>query len=160
MCGLTNSEIGGGSGDNERLSETEAVYEQRYQELSKDLRELVARYERSHNGALDHLLKYFVSPHLPTTTQEVRELSLLIDTSQDERPIQSYLESHPHILTRKLQPGHHGQFCIPKPRLGSDLIPDFLVAEVDSAGIWWFGVELESPQERMFKRDGDPTSTL
>jgi hypothetical protein len=41
--------------------------------------------------------------------------------------------------------GGRSRFVVPRPNLGGKRIPDFLIADVDSAGINWVLVELETP---------------
>jgi len=79
-------------------------------------------------------------------------LEEVIEASRDERPIQRFLEEHPALLTLLAQ--GNDCFVIPQKQLGSEYVPDFLVAFVDSAGIHWHLVELESPRASMFTRDG------
>ena len=38
---------------------------------------------------------------------------------------------------------------MPHPRLGSAYVPDFLIADVDSVGVRWVLVELETPRSRV-----------
>lgn len=56
--------------------------------------------------------------------------------------------------------GGHGRYVIPKPRLGADLIPDYLIAEMSSIGIEWHGVELESPLADYFTANGQAGNLL
>ncbi|TAK49439.1 MAG: DUF4263 domain-containing protein [Betaproteobacteria bacterium] len=79
-------------------------------------------------------------------------LEEVIEASQDERPIQKFLQEHPALLTLLVQ--GTDCFVIPQKRLGSEYVPDFVVAFVDSAGIHWHLVELESPRAPMFTKDG------
>lgn len=39
-------------------------------------------------------------------------------------------------------------------------MPDFLLAEKASGGLTWYAVELERPQAKMFKKNGDPSADL
>lgn len=81
----------------------------------------------------------------PPTASEVEELERVLSSAQDERPLQSFLERFPHLLGTVLS-GAHAQYVLPSVRLGAERVPDFLVADVDSAGIRWVLVELESPR--------------
>ncbi|MDP1823906.1 MAG: DUF4263 domain-containing protein [Archangium sp.] len=77
------------------------------------------------------------------TVTEIEQLQQVIDSAGDEGPIQEFLQERPHILATIL--GGNERFCLPKPRLGDRYIPDFLLADVDSSGIGWVLVELETP---------------
>jgi Shedu protein SduA, C-terminal len=47
---------------------------------------------------------------------------------------------------------------LPQKRLGAEHVPDFMVADRDSAGFEWTAVELESPLARMFTKRGELAS--
>jgi hypothetical protein len=49
---------------------------------------------------------------------------------------------------------------IPRKRLGSEFVPDFLIGDKNSAGYRWVAVELESPAAKMFNKNGDPSAAL
>jgi len=85
------------------------------------------------------------------------EVSLLEETlegAEDERPLQACLEAHPALL-RTVLGGNHGNFVMGRTKLGAEYIPDFLLAEVDSAGFTWTLVEIESPKAKVLKADGE-----
>ena len=46
------------------------------------------------------------------------------------------------------------RYCLPQPRLGSEYVPDFLIAGVYSLGIRWVLVELETPRSGVYLKDG------
>lgn len=144
----------------EGIDETSEVYRQRCEAMSSAKR--IDRYEQSHKdyAAMEKLLPYSVEPHQKLLPEKCNELRNLVKTSRSEKPIQRFLKNNPSFLTRLLQPAHHGQFCIPQPQLGSQFKPDFLISGMDSAGIWWYGVELESPMGRMLCSNGDSTRDL
>ena len=79
----------------------------------------------------------------PLEQEDVDNLQVVIEHATDEAPIQDYVKRHPHILAALL-PGPE-RFCIEKPRLGAECVPDFLLAHVDSIGVHWMLVELETP---------------
>jgi len=93
------------------------------------------------------------------TPGEKDELTSLLETADSERPIQAFLEKHPHVLIEHLG-GGHGRWVIPQKRLGSEFIPDFVIGELSSIGYEWYLVELESPRAQMFTRAGHPTVEL
>jgi hypothetical protein len=77
------------------------------------------------------------------TLEDIEQLRNVIDTAKDEKPIQSFLESRPQILAALV--GGRSRFVVPHPNFGGKFIPDFLIADVDSGGINWALVELETP---------------
>lgn len=56
--------------------------------------------------------------------------------------------------------GGHGRWVIPKVRLGSQHVTDFILGEKSSIGFEWHAVELESPRAKMFTKIGNPTAAL
>ena len=143
------------------LDESEAAYYKKYKSLTA--KELHDRSIESHRDSrtLSSLYKklgeYMVKPHQKLSNEKRQELATIIVSAGDERPIQKFIKENPFVLTEKIEPAHHGQICIPKPNLGGLLHPDFLITGKDSAGFWWYGVELESPKYHMFTKAGDPT---
>jgi hypothetical protein len=133
------------------LDESEYVYQEKYENLSQN--ESLDRYLRSHRPQ-KKLEEFWVNPHQIIDSQKLTQFQSIINTAPDEKLLQKFLEDNPYFLTRKIHPAHHGQYCIPHPNLGSEYKPDFLIAGVDSAGIWWYGVELENPRSHMFNKDG------
>ncbi|MXY80349.1 MAG: DUF4263 domain-containing protein [Chloroflexi bacterium] len=87
--------------------------------------------------------------------QEVLALEKLVAQNPQEAQMQTFLEENPKFLIQALT-GGHGRYQIAKPRLGAEFIPDFMVAEMDSMGIHWFAVELESPRKKAVRGDGSP----
>ena len=84
------------------------------------------------------------------TPDDVKQLADTIGFAKDEKPIQKLAESRPQLLTALI--GGQQKFCIPHARLGAEYVTDFLVASVDSLGIWWMLVELETPQSDVTMR--------
>jgi hypothetical protein len=74
--------------------------------------------------------------------KQLEQLRTVIDKAKDERPIQGFLESHPQILAALVG---RSPFVVARPNFGGKRIPDFLIADVDSRGINWVLVELETP---------------
>lgn len=81
--------------------------------------------------------------NMPLTEDDVEQLQETIDAAKDERPIQLFLETHPQILAALLS--GRSRFVVPRPQLGGRRIPDFFISDVDSLGIRWLLVELETP---------------
>jgi len=77
----------------------------------------------------------------------------------DERPMQTFLACHPHLLECLLLPGRDA-WCWDRPRFGSESIPDFLLCTRNSAGFEWVMVELESPSVSPLTQAGLPTAKL
>jgi hypothetical protein len=81
----------------------------------------------------------------PLNELEIDELRALIEVANDERPIQRFFTDHPHVLTALLDRAE-ARFAIPEVELGNQLRADFFMADVNSLGIRWVLVELESPR--------------
>jgi hypothetical protein len=90
---------------------------------------------------------------------EVALFRSALDDAQDERPIQTFLAAHPHLLACLLPPGR-GMSWFDRPRLGSEFVPDFLFCTENSAGAQWRMVELESPTSSPLTRAGMPSQKL
>lgn len=91
--------------------------------------------------------------------EDVGELKHAIDSAEREEDIQQFLQSNPKYLIQHLG-GGHGRWVIPKKKLGSEYVTDFMIAEKHSFGFEWQAVELESPLRPMFKKNGDPSQYL
>ncbi len=79
-------------------------------------------------------------------------LEAAIESAKDERPIQKFFQENPSLLASLVQ--CRDCFVIPQKRLGSEYVPDFVVGYVDSIGMHWHLVELESPTAPMFTQNG------
>jgi Domain of unknown function (DUF4263) len=77
------------------------------------------------------------------TLDDVEQLQEVIDAARSESPIQNFLEAHPRILAALLT--GFFRFSVARPRFGIEHIPDFLLGDVDSLGVHWILVELETP---------------
>jgi len=88
------------------------------------------------------------------TSADVDELERVLDASKGERELQKFFERHPNLLVQHLG-GGHGRWVVPQKRLGAEFVPDFVVGELSSIGYHWELVELESPRNRMFLKNGD-----
>ena len=94
-----------------------------------------------------------VQPH------ELERFMELLNESTDERPLQAFLNQHRHFLSCLLEPGRNS-WCFDRPRLGSELIPDFLLSTHNSSGYKWRLVEIESPTKSPLTRAGVPSQAL
>lgn len=82
-----------------------------------------------------------------------------VDNACDERPIHKFLEGAPNLLLGTQRTGH-GTWVFSKKKLGSEFIPDFLIASGSSGGLSWEMVELESPCEIPYLKSGQPSESL
>jgi hypothetical protein len=110
--------------------------------LSKKQVEWSARKEQE-------LRSYRVDTKL--TQDDIWQLQLVIQKARDENPVQKFIEEHPQMLTALL--GGNTRFCLPRPPLGGKYVPDFLISDVNSLGIRWILVELETPESNVTLKD-------
>jgi len=83
----------------------------------------------------------------PLTQGDIDQLRNVIDRAQDEKSIQKLLEERPQILAALV--GRKPSYVVPRPQMagiGGARVPDFLIADVDSSGINWVLIELETPR--------------
>jgi hypothetical protein len=64
------------------------------------------------------------------------------------------------MLLARLLGGGQGRWVIPKQKLGSQYVTDFVIGERSSIGFEWYAVELEGPRAKMYTKAGDPTGKL
>ena len=93
------------------------------------------------------------------TANDVEALRRLLARGPSESELHEFLKANPKFLVQVLG-GGHGRYQFSKPRLGAEFVPDFLVAELDSIGIHWYAVEIESPCKKVYRRTGRPTSLV
>jgi hypothetical protein len=96
---------------------------------------------------------------LNVKVSQAKRLTAIVDAAPDESPIQAYLKDHP-ILLAQLLVGGHGRWVFPKPRFGSEHVPDFLLCEKHSGGYEWTLIELANPNFRALTMRGERTSKL
>ena len=77
------------------------------------------------------------------TGEDIEELRRVIDEATCEKPIQELLEERPQLLASLLR--GPSRYCRPKVHFGDKYVADFLLADIDSTGIRWVLVELETP---------------
>ncbi len=91
--------------------------------------------------------------HTPSG-ETVRELEELLESGERyEAPLQDLLERHPQLLA-PLVVGGWATYVIPRPQLGSEYVPDFLVLGINSAGPQWVVVEIEAARHSILNRRG------
>ena len=110
----------------------------------------VSRYQ--HERARDELDEYEVLWDV-ITMEQVAALQDALRSARNEEDMQQFLTDNKIFLIQHLG-GGHGRYVLAKPRLGAELVPDFLVAEMSSIGLEWHGIELESPLAEMFTSSG------
>jgi len=89
---------------------------------------------------------------LPST---VDDFETVLSDAVDEKPLQLFLAANPALLS-PLAPHGSTYWCLDRPRLGSEFVPDFLLASRTSEGYKWAMIELESPRERVLTQAGLP----
>ena len=87
------------------------------------------------------------------------EFHRVLGNSADERPLQAYFAAQPALLA-PLAPLGSGYWCLDRPPLGAELVPDFLLASRSSAGFRWAMIELEGPNECILTKAGLPARKL
>lgn len=108
---------------------------------------------------LEKWMQYHVAAGREPATETVDDFERVLADATDERPLQTMLASFPVLLGPLAQPGG-AIWCLDRPRLGSEFIPDFLLASVTSVGFQWTMVELESPSEKALTKTGLPAKKL
>jgi len=83
----------------------------------------------------------------------------ILDDASDERPLQELLAALPVLLGPLAKPGGD-YWCLDRPELGAEYVPDFLLASITSVGFKWVAIELESPNARMLTKAGLPARKL
>jgi hypothetical protein len=91
------------------------------------------------------------------TVQDVEDYKNLLDEARDEKPLQRFFEQRPWMLASEFW---GCRWVIPQHRLGSEFVPDFLVAHFSSGGLRWTLIELESPTAPLFTKNRQPRVQL
>jgi hypothetical protein len=126
-----------------RSDDTDAARELKQEVLNRvALRQRVGQWSAS---KAQELHPYNVDARL--TREDVWQLQAVIQKARDEKPIQRFIEARPHMLTALL--GGNARFCLPRQSLAGRYIPDFLISDVNSLGIRWILVELETPESNV-----------
>jgi hypothetical protein len=89
----------------------------------------------------------------------VDDFERVLCDAPDERALQKFLALFPALLN-PLTPAGGTVWCLDQPRLGSEFVPDFLLATITSVGFRWSMVELESPNEKALTKAGLPANKL
>lgn len=83
------------------------------------------------------------------SADDLTALELEIESSKDERPLHTLLASRPHLLVNA-ELAHGCRWFKSHPHLGKNYEPDFMIARMDSNGLRWTLVELQSPKPNLF----------
>ena len=89
----------------------------------------------------------------------VGEFERVLADAVDERPLQRFLASAPVLLGPLAMPGG-SYWCLDRPQLGAEFVPDFLLASATSVGFRWIAIELESPTVKALTKAGSPARKL
>lgn len=114
------------------------------------------KFERvTHEDVLKRLpLREFHVWWLNVKQIDVDEFGSCLEKATKEEDMQKFLQEKPMVLVQLLQ-GGQGRWVIPKQKLGSEHITDFIIGDRNSLGFKWTAVELESPLLDPFNKNGD-----
>ena len=142
-----------------------------FNEWSRESGEAQSEYDENVEGHVTHarvryqkeriegeMQEFAISPSR-ITQSDLTSIVSLLSTNPHESEMHEFLAANPQFLNQALRAGH-GRYQISKQRLGSQLITDFLLADVSSIGIEWYAVELESPRGTVHRKDGRPTADV
>lgn len=100
------------------------------------------------------LQPFALDTHVPSS-EAIRALEELLESGEHlEEPFQQLLTRHPSLLATVVMGGWK-TFVIPKPKLGSEYVPDFLVLGVNSNGPSWVTVEIEGARHPIVLKKGE-----
>lgn len=108
---------------------------------------------------LEQWAEFQVAAGREPAAQTVDDFGRVLSDASDERALQKFLASFPAALGSLAQPGGT-LWCLDRPRLGSEFVPDFLLASITSVGFQWTMIELESPTEKALTKAGLPAKKL
>lgn len=124
-----------------------------------------ARYEEIIEELESHPDRYLPNASMSVSYMDSDTLGrfdeLLNDTNCGERELQRFIESNKFILSCIPDCSAAGiSYVFPQEKLGSEYVPDFLIASWRSSFFKWIAIELESHKHKIFTRNGDPTKEL
>jgi hypothetical protein len=88
----------------------------------------------------------------------IQDYCAVLASAEDEKPLQAFLAAQPWMLAA--EDGSQCRWVIPQMSLSGKFFPDFLVGRLDSAGLNWTLVELQSPRARLFTKKDRPADQL
>lgn len=106
--------------------------------------------ERSTTPTVGRVKLAALEPYAVTqdaSAEDIEELRHVLDEADNEKPIQELLERRPQLLASLVR--GPSRYCRPKVRFGGRYVADFLLADIDSNGVRWILVELETPHSRV-----------
>lgn len=112
-----------------------------------------------HKRVLENWSECLVAAGREPGAATLDEFDRVLADAGDERPLQTVLAANPTLLGPLLPPGGT-YWCLDRPRLGAELVPDFLLASITSVGFRWVMIELESPNEKALTKAGLPAKKL
>lgn len=107
-------------------------------------------------GSMSMEKQKILAPYRIEQRASVAEIELLrdaINSAETEAPIQKLLQKYPQLLAT-IDLSGHATYVRAQVRIAGKLIPDFMIATEDSAGLHWTYVELESPRQNMGLQNG------
>ncbi|WP_083880770.1 Shedu anti-phage system protein SduA domain-containing protein [Nocardia araoensis] len=93
------------------------------------------------------------------TASDVTSFEEVLDSASNEHPLQAFLAERPHLLVNA-HLAHGCRWVKAQPRLGAQYVPDFMVARMNSGGLEWTLIELQSPRGGLFLANNQPGSQL
>lgn len=88
----------------------------------------------------------------------VQDYCAVLASAEDEKPLQGFLAAQPWMLAA--EDGSQCRWVIPQMSLSGKFFPDFLMGRLDSTGLNWTLVELQSPRARLFTKKDRPADQL
>ena len=108
---------------------------------------------------LEKWTDFYVTTGREPAPETVDEFERVLSDAVDERPLQKLIAASPMLLGALAPPGRD-YWCLDRPKLGAEYIPDFLLASMTSIGFQWVAIELENPNLKLLTKAGLPTSKL
>jgi hypothetical protein len=96
---------------------------------------------------------------LLTSDAILKNYKILLDKKCNENTIHKFIKLNPTLLAYMMY-GGKGNWLFSKPKFGCEYIPDFIMCTQDSAGFHWAIVELESPNKKVLRNNGQQTAHL
>lgn len=102
---------------------------------------------------------------IDTFDQHKAVLRSLVESGAGERTVHAFLEAHPLLILHASLDGFfpvasRRSLLFSHVRLAAEFEVDFLYGSMNSIGLFWTFIELESPSAKIFTRRGDPSAAL
>lgn len=85
--------------------------------------------------------------------ERINRFENLLKSATKEEEVQSFLKANPFLLGQTAE-------IIPKKKLGEDFVTDFMMVNMLAQGHEYTLVEIERPDRKLFKKNGDPHADL